>query len=193
MKIHCENISCHSVLCLFHSLNSIFHRASILLLMKYFIFYGLCFDVMTKIILSNTWSWRFFFSKRFIVLDFTLEHTVHFVIFLKFLYKVWNLGQDSVLYIYIHIQLSLNHLLIRLSFLHWIVIAPLPKKSDFPTFSYPHLGSVSSIILLMIFFNFFLNFIILYNTVLVLPYIDLNPPRVYMRSQTWTPLPPTSP
>ena len=29
MKIHCENISCHSVLCLFHSLNSIFHRASI--------------------------------------------------------------------------------------------------------------------------------------------------------------------
>ena len=28
MKIHCENISCHSVVCLFHSLNSIFHRAS---------------------------------------------------------------------------------------------------------------------------------------------------------------------
>ena len=38
--------------------------------------------------------------------------------------------------------------------------------------------------------NFFLNFyfylILLYNTVLVLPYIDMNPPRVYMRSQTWT-------
>ena len=33
---------------------------------------------------------------------------------------------------------------------------------------------------------------LLYNTVLVLPYIDMNPPRVYMCSQTWTPyhLPP---
>ena len=38
---------------------------------------------------------------------------------------------------------------------------------------------------------FFIYF--LYNTVLVLPYIDMNPPRVYMRSQTWTPLPPPSP
>ena len=39
---------------------------------------------------------------------------------------------------------------------------------------------------------FFFNFILLYNTVLVLAYIDMNPPRVYMSSQTWTPshLPP---
>ena len=28
---------------------------------------------------------------------------------------------------------------------------------------------------------------------MVLPYIDMNPPRVYMRSQAWTPLPPPSP
>ena len=34
-----------------------------------------------------------------------------------------------------------------------------------------------------------LIFTLLYNTVLVLPYIDMNPPRVYMSSQTWTPLP----
>ena len=40
-------------------------------------------------------------------------------------------------------------------------------------------------------FNFY--FILLCNTVLVLPYIDMNPPRVYMRSQTWTHLPPPSP
>ena len=39
------------------------------------------------------------------------------------------------------------------------------------------------------FFNFNFYFILLYNTVLVLPYIDLNPPRVYMSSQSWTPLP----
>ena len=36
-------------------------------------------------------------------------------------------------------------------------------------------------------FLFFFYFILLYNTVLVLPYIDMNPPRVYMRSQTWNP------
>ena len=38
------------------------------------------------------------------------------------------------------------------------------------------------------FFNFYFYFILLCNTVLVLPYIDMNPPWVYMRSQTWTPL-----
>ena len=37
---------------------------------------------------------------------------------------------------------------------------------------------------LSIFFNFYFYFILLYNTVLVLPYIDMNPPWVYMRSQT---------
>ena len=46
---------------------------------------------------------------------------------------------------------------------------------------------------LLFFFNFYFYFILLYNTVLVLPYIDMNPPRVYMRSQTWTPLTPPSP
>ena len=36
-------------------------------------------------------------------------------------------------------------------------------------------------------------FILLYNTVLVSPYIDMNPPRVYMSSQSWIPLPPLFP
>ena len=40
--------------------------------------------------------------------------------------------------------------------------------------------------LFFIFFNFYFYFILLYNTVLVLPYIDMNPPRMYIRSQTWT-------
>ena len=39
---------------------------------------------------------------------------------------------------------------------------------------------------------FFFYFILLCNTVLVLPYIDMNPPWVYMWPQTWTPLPPPS-
>ena len=42
--------------------------------------------------------------------------------------------------------------------------------------------------------NFYLFiYILLYNTVLVLPYINMNPPRVYMSSQSWIPLPPPSP
>ena len=36
----------------------------------------------------------------------------------------------------------------------------------------------------LFFKNFYFYFILLYNTVLVLPYIDMNPSRVYMRSQT---------
>ena len=43
------------------------------------------------------------------------------------------------------------------------------------------------------FYNFYFYFILLYNTVLVLPYIDMNPPRVYMSSQSWTPLPRPTP
>ena len=43
------------------------------------------------------------------------------------------------------------------------------------------------------FFNFYFYFILLYNTVLVLPYIDMNQPQVYMSSQSWTPLPPPTP
>ena len=45
------------------------------------------------------------------------------------------------------------------------------------------------------FFFFFLKFyfILLYNTELVLPYINMNPPWVYTCSQSWTPLPPPSP
>ena len=35
---------------------------------------------------------------------------------------------------------------------------------------------------------FFFYFILLYNTVLVLPYINMNPPWVYTCSQSWTPL-----
>ena len=98
MKVHCENISCHSVVCLFHSLNSIFHRASIFTLDEIFYFLWIvlwCHDknhFVQHLVLKI-----FFFSKRLIVLDFTLGRMVHFVIFLKCLYKVWSLGQDSVI------------------------------------------------------------------------------------------------
>ena len=48
-------------------------------------------------------------------------------------------------------------------------------------------------LLLLFFFNFYFYFILLYNTVLVLPYIDMNPPQVYRGSKTWTSLPPPTP
>ena len=45
--------------------------------------------------------------------------------------------------------------------------------------------------LLSIYFIFFyFYFILLYNTVLVLPYIVMNQPQVFMSSQSWTTLPP---
>ena len=43
------------------------------------------------------------------------------------------------------------------------------------------------------FFLLIFIFTLLYNTVLVLPYINMNPPRVYLSSQSWTPLPPPTP
>ena len=45
----------------------------------------------------------------------------------------------------------------------------------------------------IVFLNFYFYFILLYNTVLILPYIDMNPPWVYMSSQSWTLLPPPTP
>ena len=65
----------------------------------------------------------------------------------------------------------------------------------FFTFSTYWLVSLCKIFIYL-FFNcqnsFFLK-ILLHNIVLVLPYIDLNPPWVYMCSPSWTPLQPPSP
>ena len=47
--------------------------------------------------------------------------------------------------------------------------------------------------LLFLFLNFYFYFILLYNTVLVLPYIDMNPHRVHMSSESWTPILPPIP
>ena len=45
----------------------------------------------------------------------------------------------------------------------------------------------------LIFFLGFYCFILIYNIVLVLPYINMNLPQVYTCSQSWTPLPLPSP
>ena len=46
---------------------------------------------------------------------------------------------------------------------------------------------------LFCFFNFIYYFFLLYNTVLVLPYNNMNLPQVYMCSPSWTQLLPPSP
>ena len=43
-------------------------------------------------------------------------------------------------------------------------------------------------VFVFLFVCLFFYFILLYNNVLVLPYIDMNPPWVYMSSQSWAPL-----
>ena len=42
-------------------------------------------------------------------------------------------------------------------------------------------------------FIIYYYYYLLYNFVLVLPYINMNPPQVYTCSPSWTPLPPPSP
>ena len=52
---------------------------------------------------------------------------------------------------------------------------------------------LKNLVLFMFFLNYYFYFILLYNTVLVSSYIDMNPPWVYMSSQTWTTPPPPTP
>ena len=42
-------------------------------------------------------------------------------------------------------------------------------------------------------FHLFTYYFLLYNIILVFPYINMHPPRVYTRSPSWTLLPPPSP
>ena len=54
--------------------------------------------------------------------------------------------------------------------------------------------AITTVVVLFIYLLLlFFYFILLYNIVLVLPYININPPRVYMSSQSWNPLPPPTP
>ena len=67
-----------------------------------------------------------------------------------------------------------------------------PKPAGFVSISFFFFLNLT--ISLFIFFNInFFNWRLLYNIVVVLPYIDMNPPRVYMCSPSWTPLPSPSP
>jgi len=50
---------------------------------------------------------------------------------------------------------------------------------------------IGKVMSLFFFLNFF--FFLLYNIVLVWPYINMNLPQVYTCSQAWIPLPPPSP
>ena len=49
------------------------------------------------------------------------------------------------------------------------------------------------VVFILIFYNRSIFIFLLYNIVLVLPYINMNPPQVYTCSPSWTPIPPPSP
>ena len=66
---------------------------------------------------------------------------------------------------------------------HFILFGGIFNEICSPSFLFRGFIFIHNILLIF-------YFILLYNTVLVLPYIDMNPPQVYMSSQTWTPLPP---
>ena len=57
------------------------------------------------------------------------------------------------------------------------------------------LSKVQHYLIYILFFSFLfiIIFFLLYNIVLVLPYINMHLPRVYMCSPSWTPFPPPSP
>ena len=81
----------------FHSFNGIFHRASIFTLDEIFYFLMDCALISwQKCFVQHLVLKIFFFSKRFIVLDLCTL-LIHSELFLKFLYNVWDLGQDSVI------------------------------------------------------------------------------------------------
>ena len=80
----------------------------------------------------------------------------------------------------------------KLYFVLWDMFSGkiLPFGKIFSFISILSSSQVSKLYFVFLFLNFCFYFILLYSTVLVLPYIDMNPPRVYMSSPTWTPLPP---
>ena len=80
----------------------------------------------------NPKSWGFcpmFSSKNFIVLGLTFKSYIHFE--LNFVYGVTHMkGPTSFFFFFFlhtHIQFSQHYLLKRLSFPHWMVLAPLSK------------------------------------------------------------------
>ena len=138
MKIHCENISCHSLLCLFHSFNSIFHRARI------FNFGEIVYFLWIVISLS----WQKSLCLTIGPEDFLFFKKIHSFIFqtwkygpfwdsLKFLYKMWGLGQVSATCLW-------TYPVVPKSFAS--IISPsnchctYAKESDFPTFPTSPLG-----------------------------------------------------
>ena len=60
---------------------------------------------------------------------------------------------------------------------------PIPSPVDLPD---PGIEPGSPALQMDSFLFFLFYFILLYNTVLVLPYINMNPPRVYMSSQSFS-------
>ena len=119
------------------------------------------------------------------------------VVWLSYFLKLWILDLEwnsEVMWVAKNINIF-DNICKKLHFVLWDMFSGkiLPFGTIFSFISILSSSQVSKLYFVFLFLNFCFYFILLYNTVLVLPYIDMNPPRVYMRSQTWTPLPPPSP
>ena len=69
----------------------------------------------------------------------------------------------------------------------------LNKKMKMQHINFYYFFWQRKLVFILIFYNRSIFIFLLYNIVLVLPYINMNPPRVYTCSPSWTPIPPPSP
>ena len=69
----------------------------------------------------------------------------------------------------------------------------LNKKMKMQHINFYYFFWQRKVVFILIFYNRSIFIFLLYNIVLVLPYINMNPPRVYTCSPSWTLLPPPSP
>ena len=84
---------------------------------------------------------------------------------------------------------------------NWSFVATFHQENLLVPFSHicsfsgsvSHFGNSQNILYFNINLFILIEGQLLYNIVLVLPYINMNPPRVYTCSQSWNPLPPPSP
>lgn len=112
----------------FHLLNRVLHQAKVFILMKFnlsILFFYECFWCGLKIFHRTLGTKDFLLSSKVLVLHLTLKHMINFeLLFIILRIKLIHFFA----YVY---PIAHHNLLKRLTFLHWIVCAPL-SHIDWP-------------------------------------------------------------